>query len=195
MLRGTPRGKRSTAAAGETRRGGLMPLWASVLSPEGGTRRSQGRLPKGRPLQKAAAQSAQVGTNCRSPPGAWSWGCRPGGRALAPASPPHTRPPTLTCPLAHPPLHSPLSTHVWPAMCWGLGPTRSVPLRMRGPARSRAPMGGWEETLSFRAARGWPASPGHLTEGPGPCSHPWGVFSLTRCHPTAAHARSVDPTS
>lgn len=58
------------AARGGTRRGGTVPPWASVFSPEVGASQSQGHLLKGWPVQKTAAKSVQVGKS-QSLPGAW----------------------------------------------------------------------------------------------------------------------------
>lgn len=187
---GAPREKEARQPRVRPGVGGASPLWASVLSPEGRARRSQGCLPKGRPLQKTAARSVFAARGLESGVEAGQEGTGPTLPHRTPARPPSPVHPLTRTPTAPRIRHTRVARHVL-----GAGTHEALALADRGPARSRAQVGGRDETLLFRAARGWPASLGHLTQGPGPCSHPRGVFSLTQRHPTAALAGSMDPRS
>lgn len=162
---GRPEGKEAQQPWVRPGVGGTSPLWASVLSPEGRARRSRGRLPKGWPLQKTAARSIFAARGLQSRVEAGREGTGPY------ASPPHTRPATLTCPLARPPAHrSTHSARAWPVTCWGLGPTRPLPLRTEA-RRGHVPR--WEggTRLSSSGLHGaglphWVTSP--RAQGPAP---------------------------
>lgn len=117
------KGRRSSPGVGPSV-GGMVPLWASELSPEGAASRSQGHLPKGWPIQKTAAKSVQVGTRRQSPPGALGGGTDGAGLL------PHTCKPT-----------APFIQRTHSQARAGGRHTGSLPLQRPGWVRSCAQMG------------------------------------------------------
>lgn len=142
-----------------------QPLWASVLSPEGRARRSQGRLPKGRPLQKTAARSVFAARGLESGVEAGREGAGPTLPHRTPARPPspvHSLTRLSTAPLIR---HTRVARHVL-----GAGTHEALALADQGPARSRAQVeGGTRLSPSGLHGAGpphWVTSP--RAQGPAP---------------------------